>query len=397
MRRRLFIALGLALLLALWAGSVSASGLDEPGVPLRTAQARYICVPSVLWQDRALCPSHGPATTAYRIASISLPDPLPELPVRELPEDEDDDLLPHRYAYVNQLPLNIYRHPMEATQGLPPVRTMLSGDWWVSVEGLVEYEGQSWYRINNEEYVPANTLGFASPSKYQGVYLQEQPQHPFAWVNRWVESSVVPQGPVNGAVAPLQRYQRVTIFAEERRGSDEIWYLVGQDQWVEQSNFARVDVDPPPPEVGAGEKWIEIDLFEQTIAAYEGPRMVYATLISSGRTATATPPGLFRVHYKLLEGKMSNPDVEDGSPAWYFIEDVPWTLYFHEGYSIHAAFWHDAFGFLRSHGCVNLAPRDAEWFYHWSDPQMPEGKEALHIGEGAPSTWVWTHFTSPFD
>jgi hypothetical protein len=187
----------------------------------------------------------------------------------------------------------------------------------------------------------------------------------------------------------------VTIFAEERRGSDELWYLVGQDQWVEQNNVSRVDVDPPPAEVGAGEKWIEIDLFEQTIAAYEGARMVYATMISSGRTATATPTGLYRVHYKVLEGKMSNPDVEDGSPAWYYIEDVPWTLYFHEGYSIHAAFWHDAFGFLRSHGCVNLTPRDAEWLYHWSAPPMPEGQKTLHVGRGGPSTWVWAHFASP--
>jgi hypothetical protein len=397
MRRFLFIASGLVVLMALRVGPVAASGLDDPGAPKRAASARYVCVPNVVWQDRALCPSHGPATTAYRIASITLPDPLPELPARELPEEEDDDLLPHSYAHVNKLPLNIYRHPMEAAEGLPPVRTMLSGDWWVSVEGLVEYEGQKWYRINSEEYVPAEALGFAGPSRFQGVYLHEQPQHPFAWVNRWTAPSVVPQGPVNEAVPALQRYQRVTLFAAERRGSDEIWYLVGHDQWVEQSNVSRVDVDPPPAEVGPGEKWIEIDLFEQTIAAYEGPRMVYATMISSGRTATATPAGLYRVHYKLREGKMSNPDVEDGSAAWYYIEDVPWTLYFHEGYSIHAAFWHDAFGFLRSHGCVNLAPRDAEWFFHWSDPPLPEDQETLSIGEGAPSTWVWAHFTSPVE
>jgi hypothetical protein len=397
MRRCLFIASVLVVILALRAGPVAASGLDDPGSPKRAAPARYICVPNVVWQDRALCPSHGPATTAYRLASIALPDPLPELPVRELPEEEDDDLLPHSYAHVNKLPLNIYRHPMEAAAGLPPVRTMLSGDWWVSVEGAVEHEGQTWYRINSEEYVPADVLGFASPSKFQGVYLHEQPQHPFAWINRWVEPSVVPQGAVNAAVPPLQRYERVTVFAEERRGRDEIWYLVGQDQWIEQSNVSRVDVDPAPAEVGPGDKWIEIDLFEQTIAAYEGPRMVYATMISSGRTATATPSGLYRVYYKVREGKMSNPDVEDGSAAWYYIEDVPWTLYFHEGYSIHAAFWHDAFGFLRSHGCVNLAPRDAEWFFHWADPSVPEGEETLYIGEGAMSTWVWAHHTSPLE
>ena len=397
MRRLLIVSLALLGFLVLWNHPVAASAGWDPGRTKVVPLERYVCIPNLVWQDRALCPSHGPGTTSYRIASINLPDPLPELPVLELPQEEDDDLLPHTFAHVNQLPLNVYRHPMEAAQGLPPVRTMLSGDWWVSVEGMVEFEGQRWYRINTDEFVPAGVLGFAGPSRFQGVYLQEQPQHPFAWVNRWTEPTTVPQGPVNGSVPALQRYQRVTLFAEERRGDGQIWYLVGQDQWVEQSSVSRVDVDPQPPEVGAGEKWIEIDLFEQTIAAYEGPRMVYATLISSGRTATATPTGLYRVHYKVREGKMSNPDVEDGSPSWYYIEDVPWTLYFHEGYSIHAAFWHDAFGFLRSHGCVNLAPRDAEWFFNWSDPLMPEDQETLHIGSGAPSTWVWAHYSSPFE
>jgi hypothetical protein len=395
MRRLLFFSFALFVLLALGGDPVAASEVSDPGIAER-AGPRYVCVPNMVWQDRALCPSHGPGTTEYRIASIRLPDALPELPAQELPQEEDDDLLPHTYAHVTTLPLNVYRHPMEAAQGLPPARTLLSGDWWVSVERLVEFEGQRWYQINPDEFVPADSLGFASPSKFQGVYLQEQPQHPFAWINRWTQPSVVPQGPVNEAVAPLERYQRVTLFAEEWRG-DEIWYLVDHDQWVEQSNVSRVDVDPPPEEVSPGEKWIEIDLFEQTIAAYEGARMVYATLISSGRTATATPPGLYRVHYKVREGKMSNPDVEDGSAAWYYIEDVPWTLYFHEGYSIHAAFWHDAFGFLRSHGCVNLAPRDAEWFFEWADPPLPEGERTLFIGDGAPSTWVWAHFSSPFE
>jgi hypothetical protein len=397
MRRYLFVVLGLLVLLALKAQPAAAAGTPDPGPSLAHAtRAPYVCVPGLIWRNPELCPPYGPGTTPYRIASIRLPDTLPELPVLELPHDEDDDLLPHTYAHVNTLPLNVYRHPMEAAMGLPPVRTMLSGDWWVSVDGLVEYEGQQWYQINEEEFVPADVLAFAGPSRFQGAYFTEQPQHPFAWINRWVQPSVVPQGALNAAAQPLNRYQLVTIFAEERRG-DAIWYLVGPDQWVEQQNVARVDVDPPPPEVGPGDKWIEVDLFEQTIAAYEGERMVYATLISGGRTATSTPPGLYRLWSKVWEGKMSNPDVEDGSPAWYFIEDVPWTIYFHEGYSIHAAFWHDAFGFQRSHGCVNLAPRDARWFFTWANPFIPEDMDVLYIGEGMPSTWVWVHFTSPFE
>lgn len=396
MHRYLPITLALFILLTLRTKPATAIAPRDPGEPrARAVPARYICVPNLVWRNPELCPTYGPGTTAYRLASIRLPDPLPELPVLELPHDEDDDLVPHVYAYVRTLPLNVYRHPMEAAMGLPPVRTMLSGDWWVSVDGLVEYEGQQWYQINEEEFVPADALALANPSRFQGVYLTEQPQRPFAWINRWVQPSVVPQGAPNTGVEPLQRYQLVTIFAEERRGN-AIWYLVGPDQWVEQSNVSRVDVDPPPEGVGPGEKWIEVDIFEQTIAAYEGERMVYATLISSGRTGTATPPGLYRIYFKVREGKMSNPDVEDGDSAYYYIEDVPWTMYFHEGYSIHAAFWHDAFGFTRSHGCVNLAPRDALWFFNWADPFVPEDVDLFYIGEDMPSTWVWVHFTPPF-
>ncbi len=395
MRRHLSIALSLFILLAPKTRPAQASDLYDPGEPhARATRARYVCVPSLVWRNPELCPSYGPGTTPYRIASIRLPDPLPELPVLELPQD--DDVVPHTYAYVKTLPLNVYRHPMEATLGLPPTRALLSGDWWVSVDGAVEYEGQQWYQINEEEFVLADALALAGPSRFQGIYLTQQPSHPFAWVNRWTQPSLLPQGPLNTEVEPLGRYQVVTIFAEEQRG-DEIWYLVGQDQWIEQINVARADVDPPPEGAPPGAKWIEVDLYEQTIAAYEGERMVYASLISSGRTGTATPPGLYSLWSKVREGKMSNPDIEDGDPGYYYIEDVPWTMYFHEGYSIHTAYWHDAFGFTRSHGCVNLAPRDARWFFTWADPLIPEDVDLVYVGGSTPNTWVWVHFSSPFE
>ncbi len=184
----------------------------------------------------------------------------------------------------------------------------------------------------------------------------------------------------------------MTIYAAEFMGSDELWYLVGEDQWVEQSTVSKVTVDPPPAEVGQ-EAWIEVDLFEQTLAAYEGSRMVYATLISSGRSgSTFTDSGLFRIWYKQRAGKMSNPDTQDGSAAWYYLEDVPWTMYFNGPTALHTAYWHDAFGFTRSHGCVNLAPRDAEWLFNWTAPHLPAEVDQLM----ATGTWVWVHNTSPF-
>lgn len=365
----------------------------SPGVP--PAASGVICTPRRLWRWRHTCGQDGPGTTAYRVAHISLPDPLPELSVAEVTPDPGEDVVPFTYAYVHTLPLPIYRHPLEAALGLPPVRILYSGDQWVSVDGNVEYAGERWVQINAGEFVRAESLAFARPSRFQGLHLNEQPAYPFAWVNRAVRPSRTPQGPPDANAPLYERYQVVNIYAQELRGTDELWYLISADQWVEQGNISKVTVDPPPSGVGPGERWIEVDLFEQTLAAYEGERMVYATLISSGRAgSTWTESGLFRIWGKLPATKMSNPDAEDGSPAWYFLEDVPWTMYFNGATALHGAYWHDAFSFTRSHGCVNLAPRDAEWLFGWTSPYVPPNVKMVQAdGNG---TWVWVHNTSPF-
>ena len=376
--------------------SEPASPARSPSFPTWTTRPTpgFICTPTRLWRRPTTCADRGPGTLAYRLAHIRLPDPLPELPLVELKPEPGEEVVPFVYAYVRTLPLPVYRHPMEAALGLPPVRILYSGDQWVSIEGEVEYEGEKWVQINEGEFVRADALVRAQPSRFQGVYLNDQPAYPFAWVNRPIRPSRVPQADPDPAAPLLQRYQIVTIYAEEFHG-DELWYMIGPDQWVEQSYVSKVTVDPPPPEVGPGERWIEVDLFEQTLAAYEGERMVYATLISSGRPGkTWTDPGLFRIWAKLPATKMSNPDSHDGAPDWYYLEDVPWTMYFNGATALHAAYWHDAFGFTRSHGCVNLAPRDAEWLFNWTTPYVPPGAEVVYAhGDG---TWVWVHYTSPF-
>lgn len=375
-------------------GETARPVVPEPDPAAPPAPLGFICTPGRISHGRESCLDYGPGVTSYRVARVRLPDPLPQLSLVELTPEPDEEVVPFTFAYVHALPLNVYRHPIEAAMGLPPLRILYSGDQWVSVDGEVEYEGERWFQINEGEFVRADALALASPSRFQGVYLNEQPAAPFAWINRTVQPSRTPHGPADGGAPVYQRYQIVVIYAQEFWGSDEIWYLIGPDEWVEQSTVSRVTVDPRPAEVGPGERWIEVDLFEQTLAAYEGERMVYATLISSGRSgSTWTDSGLFRIWFKLRAAKMSNPDVEDGSPAWYFLEDVPWTMYFNGPTALHTAYWHDAFGFTRSHGCVNLAPRDAQWLFNWTSPYVPPDADSLL----ATGTWVWVHNTSPFD
>jgi lipoprotein-anchoring transpeptidase ErfK/SrfK len=71
------------------------------------------------------------------------------------------------------------------------------------------------------------------------------------------------------------------------------------------------------------------------------------------------------------------------------LRDVPYIQYFHNGYALHGAYWHDSFGKVRSHGCVNLAPTDAAWLFEWTDPQVPQGwHAALNKNAG---TLVYIH------
>jgi hypothetical protein len=310
-------------------------------------------------------------------------------------EAPEGDVTDYSFAYVRPLPAATYRHPEEAAVGMPPVRQFLAGDNWVSVIGQVEYNGELWYEINEGEYMRAANAAFTTPSRFRGVALTEQPAYPFGWINRDVNPSATPGGqPL--ASPTLRRYDLVTIYASQLH-SNQMWYMVGPDQWIEQSYTARVDVDAPPEGVAPGEKWIEINTFEQTLAAYEGNRMVFATLVSSGRPSTWTPNGLTRIWGKLPTTPMINRDVSSDSPAWYYLEDVEWTQYFNGAYALHAAYWHNSFSFTRSHGCVNLSILDAKWLFDWTTPYASSDSTVVYSGSGASAgTWVWVHMTAPF-
>jgi lipoprotein-anchoring transpeptidase ErfK/SrfK len=113
-----------------------------------------------------------------------------------------------------------------------------------------------------------------------------------------------------------------------------------------------------PPDVGEGERWIDIDLSEQRLYAYEGETIVGSFLVSTGLPYTPTPVGRFAVWIKLLYDDMSGPG--------YYLPDVPYTMYFYKDYGIHGTYWHSNFGTPMSHGCVNMVTEEARWLFNWS-------------------------------
>src|SRR5262249_5049590 len=131
-------------------------------------------------------------------------------------------------------------------------------------------------------------------------------------------------------------------------------------------------------------KWVHVDLTQQVLTAYEGDRLVFATLVSTGKKGFATPSGIYRVWYKVIHGAMHGARREP-----YFVDEVPFIQYFHRSHALHGTFGHDRFGTRQSHGCINLSMADAEWLFDWAPPALPAGWHAIEPEPAKqPRLWV---------
>jgi len=242
------------------------------------------------------------------------------------------------------------------------VRTLDHGFNYVTTQGTQD----NWTQINLNEWVLTEHLSQTLPARYAGVLLPEEAlPYPIAWILVNVVPSRLPGGePPEGDLA-LLRFTLVNIYAAVMVDEWE-WYQVGVDQWVEQRSIARILPAERPAEVDT-EKWISVDLYEQIVTAYENDRPVFAALVSSGLSAWPTNEGLFHIYARFPRTIMSGAYAQ---PDFYFLEEVPWTMYFDGDIGLHGTYWHEGFGYRHSHGCVNLSITDANWLYNWSASEI---------------------------
>jgi lipoprotein-anchoring transpeptidase ErfK/SrfK len=104
--------------------------------------------------------------------------------------------------------------------------------------------------------------------------------------------------------------------------------------------------------------WIDVDLTNQRVYAYDGNSVVNSFLVSTGTWAHPTVTGQYYVYIKYRYTDMSGPG--------YYLPNVPFTMYFYQGYALHGTYWHSNFGTPMSHGCVNLSIPDSEWLFNFS-------------------------------
>lgn len=302
-------------------------------------------------------------------------------------------LLPFQYARVWKDPVQVYAAPGDPAQ-MTPVQTLLPPDSWVSIDETVEQDGRLWHRIADQAYVLAGDVLPGTPSLFHGVAVTQTLANPLVFIatqglNVRPRPGATPDNP---PIATVNRYDVVDYLGSQRAG-DALWHQIGENRWI-HGGYARV-VYPVqrPPDVPADARWIAVDLAQQTLSAYEGDRMVFATLVSTGRPPWFTPKGLNRIWIKKQTGDMQGGIVERGD--YYALQDVPWIMYFNKDVGLHAAYWHDRFGYPSSHGCVNLSPLDAKWLFDWATPQLPfPDTRYVYASNSNPGTWVYVYASS---
>ncbi len=220
-----------------------------------------------------------------------------------------------------------------------------------------------WAQISENQWISNSGLTEeVTISRFTGVLLPEEGlPYTMAWTLRHLRPSETPGGEQSDNNPFLYRYSRVSIYSTVTVDGYN-WYQVGDNQWIHQFNVAKVVPIERPADVNT-EKWVSIDLYEQVLIAYEGETPVFSTMVSSGLPEWSTNEGTFNVYLRRERTTMSGAY---NQPDFYYLEEVPWTMFFDDDIALHGTFWHDGFGYRQSHGCVNMTITDSYWLFNWS-------------------------------
>jgi hypothetical protein len=347
--------------------TVSAQAADES-----PSGGSALCLPGNYRFVEPDCKPDGPSAYISKMAGTGIS--LPQLPLPAAKPGLDLTYLDQLYGYVHTSNAPVYGSMEDALKNKrnKAIRRVKAPFSYISYIDSQVVDGRRVYMVAPGEWMTAHDVSRVTAPVFQGLKFSETPQLTFGWVltylsqNSIVETKRTPgydTDDYSGHI--LQNHDLVWIYETTEANGLE-WYRLGPEEWVPDKVIARVIPNQNPPEGIDGNRWIEINLYEQTIAVYEEYELVFSTLVASGLEPLWTRPGLFQIYDKLDSTPMRGSFEADGSDA-YYLEDVPWTMYFDEARALHGAYWRANLGFPQSHGCVNMSIGDSHWIYNWAD------------------------------
>jgi lipoprotein-anchoring transpeptidase ErfK/SrfK len=314
-----------------------------------------VCEPGVYLSQPDDCLPLGPSAYLSDLARLGI-----TLPQRPLPASKPDlnlTQLPYKYFHLDNDYVPIYSTPGEKGPGgqqFPP------GFVYVSYIDRVE-QGGVYYLMQNGGWVPGKGARVGEISNFQGLEFSATPRNSFGWAFEQIPVMNAPGYNASKTGKEIRSFETVTIYNTQTVENEE-WYMVGPDEWLEGRKVARIIVNTTPPQGVTTNRWIEVDLAEQTLAVYANNQLMFATVIASGADPFWTRPGLFQIFQKKETETMRNNDPAD----FYYLDNVPWTMYFDGARALHGAYWRTRFGYAQSHGCVNLSVGDSHWLFNWA-------------------------------
>ena len=348
-----------------------------------------VCPPGVYPVAPEACLPLGPSEYLTQLAASGITLPIEPLPI--YPPSSDLNSLDYSYFKVNSKGVPLYNSLSDAQAGTSSGRSIASGS-----ELLVSYIQRAdtshgvFYQLQSGYWIPGDGGRMAVPV-FQGRLFSSTPKNTFGWILGTIPSYSAPGLENRQTGRSYYRYQIVQIFSTQT-ADQEVWDMIGPDEWVEGRQVASVTPRTTPPPGVDTNRWIEVNLQEQTLAVYDNNQLVFATTVATGVDRFWTRPGLFKIYEKKEAETMSGSSLPDRSD-YYYIEDVPWTMYFDEARALHGAYWHNKFGYQMSHGCVNMSVGDAHWLYNWAhvgdyvyvyDPSGKTPTDPALFGSGAP-------------
>jgi len=112
-----------------------------------------------------------------------------------------------------------------------------------------------------------------------------------------------------------------------------------------------------------GSKWIDVNKSTFVVTLWDGTTKYTSFLCVTGAPPFTTPSGTFYIYSRFTSTDMKGYNA-DGTT--YFDKGVPWVSYFNGGIALHGAPWRDTFGYVGSHGCINLAVSNAKTLFDWA-------------------------------
>lgn len=144
--------------------------------------------------------------------------------------------------------------------------------------------------------------------------------------------------------------------------TDPNWIFPGDVLILEGKLIAPDEVAPVPvPDIADGKEIIVV-IHDQRVHAFENGVYLKTFVVSTGIAEYPTVIGHYKIYVKLRYTEMIGPG--------YDLTNVPYTMYFYQGYGLHGTYWHHNFGVPMSHGCVNMRSDpvdDAAWLYNWAE------------------------------